>query len=309
MPLNKGEWSELYIGLLCLEVGEIPLFNSKQNINVKKIGFEADHLITKNQIEDLKNSIQKIQKDITAGRGSFLLDSKLINDTRFKKSVSSKKADIVLHYELNNKNFTDNFSIKSRSGASPSIVNASQATNFVFTVHTSDLHIFTKFKKPKELVSQIKSEKIKMTFDKCLSQKFTSNLKTIDSNMDILLAEILLLYFAGDENCLAEIVTSNYTGPVKKKIEQRLKQFLYCALTGMSPTKVWDKKSEIAGCIVLEKTGLLTALHTSDLDNFKDYIYQNVRLDTASTTRHKFGKLYSDGGICKLNLNLLIRLT
>lgn len=47
--------------------------------------------------------------------------------------------------------------------------------------------------------------------------------------------------------------------------------------------------------------------HIVELENLKDYLFENIKLDTPSTTRHRYGKLYKekDGKLFfKLNLQL-----
>jgi len=95
----------------------------------------------------------------------------------------------------------------------------------------------------------------------------------------------------------------------KKQVKQRIKDFLYYTCFGMFPTKPWDGKEEIVGKLVYTQTEDLFCLHRIDINNFKDYIYENSILDTASTTRHQFGYLFNDNNQTLLDLNLLIRMS
>jgi type II restriction enzyme len=43
------------------------------------------------------------------------------------------------------------------------------------------------------------------------------------------------------------------------------------------------------------------------LNQFEDYLFQNTKLETASSSRHEFGKVYSENGESYFKLNLQIR--
>jgi DNA (cytosine-5)-methyltransferase 1 len=57
----------------------------------------------------------------------------------------------------------------------------------------------------------------------------------------------------------------------------------------------------------MKKTGDLVAFHLIDLESLKSYLYNHIKLDTPSTTRHRFGKLILEKDnklYFKLNLQL-----
>ncbi|MEM6611520.1 MAG: HpaII family restriction endonuclease, partial [Cyanobacteria bacterium P01_C01_bin.72] len=45
------------------------------------------------------------------------------------------------------------------------------------------------------------------------------------------------------------------------------------------------------GAIIVKQTGAQVAFHIIDLESLKSYLFNNIRLDTPSTTRHRYGKL------------------
>ena len=64
---------------------------------------------------------------------------------------------------------------------------------------------------------------------------------------------------------------------------------------------------EASGSIVIKQTGDYVGFHLCDLKNLREYLYKNIKMDTPSTTRHRYGKLFieSDGQLYfKLNLQL-----
>jgi DNA (cytosine-5)-methyltransferase 1 len=57
----------------------------------------------------------------------------------------------------------------------------------------------------------------------------------------------------------------------------------------------------------MKPLGDLVAFHIIELESLKTYLYQKIKLDTPSSTRHKFGKLILEKDnklYFKLNLQL-----
>ena len=61
------------------------------------------------------------------------------------------------------------------------------------------------------------------------------------------------------------------------------------------------------GYIIVKENGEVLAYHLYNRDTFERYLLDNTKLDTASTSRHKFGKIYVEGDKKFINLNLQIR--
>ena len=76
----------------------------------------------------------------------------------------------------------------------------------------------------------------------------------------------------------------------------------------MVPSRPWDTYlNTYGGYLVVKENGDLVCYHLYNDDQFKDYLYNNTRFETPSTSRHGFGKIYEEDGELKLKLNLQIR--
>lgn len=76
----------------------------------------------------------------------------------------------------------------------------------------------------------------------------------------------------------------------------------------MVPQSEWnDRLSSYGGYIVVREDGVLVCYHLYNEDAFKDYLFENTKLDTPSTARHKFGSIYEKNGELFIDLNLQIR--
>ncbi len=131
----------------------------------------------------------------------------------------------------------------------------------------------------------------------------------IDSSLDVIISKILITNYKRMGNKIPDLVEKTFEDfNEKQQIKQRIKDFLYYICVGMFPTKLWNGKEEIIGKLVYTHEEYLFCLHRIDINNFKDYIYNNSILDTASTSRHQFGSLFKENHQTFLDLNLLIRM-
>lgn len=310
MKLNKGEWSELYVGLLSLKKKIIPLYKSNKKIKVQKIGYHLEKLKTEKDIPDLDQALEKISKLLfeSQERTFDIKNEELIQKIIFGKGTSYTKADIYLNYIIDTIEDTHGFSIKSEVAGSPTLLNASGATNFIFEIDKGDAEKLKGLKKPKEILREARAQNLAINYFGCESDTFKRNLQKVDSSMDNVLALITLNYYSSKYSKLSDLVEKSFSLEDHDRIKIRVKDFLYYVTTGMFPNKEWDGNEQVAGCLILDKDNDLFALHRIDINNFKDYLYQNVKLETASTSRHGFGKLYMLGTKTFINLNLQIRM-
>jgi hypothetical protein len=57
----------------------------------------------------------------------------------------------------------------------------------------------------------------------------------------------------------------------------------------------------------VKEDGDVIVYYLYNLIEFQDFLYSGVKFETASTSRHKFGSVFMDGGELCLKLNLQIR--
>jgi DNA (cytosine-5)-methyltransferase 1 len=117
--------------------------------------------------------------------------------------------------------------------------------------------------------------------------------------MPELLAKVLLKYYQGEGCALTALVTT-------EQEQCRFKDYCRAVLLGMFPAKAWDGNISANGALVIDKQGDSVLYHVIKESYLKQYLFTHVKLDTPSTTRHRFGTLYAeeDGYYFKLNLQL-----
>jgi len=77
---------------------------------------------------------------------------------------------------------------------------------------------------------------------------------------------------------------------------------------GMTPSKVWSGIYDATGgYLIVKENGDVLCYHIYNRNHFEDYLFNNTKLETASSTRHEFGNLYEKNGQFYFKLNLQIR--
>ncbi len=259
----------------------------------------------------------------SADTSSFELPeaTSLMKDYRLErvKAKSTSKSDIEATIEdrvlLRSKPV--GFSIKSQVGGAPTLLNASKRTNFIYKIKDlrcsiDDINKIEGSRKIRERLQAVIDSGGVLEFSHAESTVFTRNMRVIDSMMPNILANALLDYYSGQGTSMARLCELSGAkrlynlGP--SEISYKVKNFLRAAALGMVPSREWDTRlSTYGGYIIVRDDGMLLCYHLYNDDDFKDYLFNNTKLDTPSTSRHDFGHLYEENGEIFLKLNLQIR--
>lgn len=87
----------------------------------------------------------------------------------------------------------------------------------------------------------------------------------------------------------------------------KIKQFLLAFALGMTVSSPWDGSFNAnGGYIVVKEDGDVICYHFFDRNDLEEYLFNNTKFDTPSTTRHEFGEVYKvmDSYFIKLNLQI-----
>lgn len=278
------------------------------------------------EIENIKKGVKNIFDEM---KGSSTTTFEILTAEEAMKNLhcsqikasSGRKADlvIVLH-DKKSPTFPElGFSIKSMLGSPSTLLNASGATNFIFNiVENAD----NKMKSSEESATvRDKTKYIYETggnieFAGMDSEVFRKNLRKIDSNFPDIIAEIIKHYYNGKGTKISDLV--NCLAEDKEFCEKldftsndfvfKVKRFLSDVALGMTPQKEWDGHTKAhGGYIIVKENGEIICYHLYNRDEFEEYLFNNTKLDTPSTTRHKFGFYYNEDGKKKIKYNLQIR--
>lgn len=294
-------------------------------IEAKKMqGFPDDFEFPVSKTQAIKQLGNSVAVDAVEAVAKNLLQHLEIleNCKKLKGGNSNQKADILLDIEneiIQKEN--EGFGIKSYLGSKPTLLNASGNTNFIFKIKGIE-----KVKNSKTIIDEVnqintktklkdrinKIEELGGTFEYVGAERETMefNLKMIDSQMPQLIGQILLCFYKERVSSL-EKITKKITGKNEDDellLENKIKNLLVSILLGFFAGTKWNGSYESNGTIVVKNNGDCVGFHIVEMENLKNYLFENIKLDTPSTTRHRFGQLYSEkNGDLFFKLNLQLR--
>ena len=347
MGFNKGEWSELYTFLYLLEnpdliivdenlqvidntlfkILEIIFANKKYKIKDENILKLFNSGQTKNyRISDLSEQNRILLAKILAhksAKGSFEISEiqPLIDDFfdgQKPKGASNVKADLIANVLDTRRiqNFNISYNIKSSIGSPATLLNASRHTNFIYEIIGIDDTIMnqsnniTTSKKLLDRCNFLKSKGATFSFIQTESCIFERNLKLIDSKLDEILAQMLLLSYENNQKDIKELISLISKSEDENIFyKKKLGDFANAVTFGMSASKQWNGINQVnGGIIIVTKAG---AVYLLDLIYFKTivdkYLIDNIKLDSPDSKRYFMFDIYKENGRYFFKLNLQIR--
>lgn len=347
MPVtrNKGELSEIYalLKVIYQEIiayGDLSASATDDTIKVMKIHldnsdielkgvhcyvydnadsptlYNKSQIISEFELNDILSLIKKEKGTFSSG----IIDDKVAFLGMDKsKGTSLEKSDMVLSFlEKGIENLNQGTSIKSFLGGSPTLLNASQATNFIYEIEGLDSQNIDEINnietrsKVKDRISKIESLGGVLKFHKCENSTYESTLRKVDSKMPEILASALKSFFLKEtSNRLSEYVSQHIADSTRQQeVDCRLKDFVKSTMLGIFPTRDWDGNLKATAVLLVNKDGDLVFYHTNKEATLKDFFYQQTFFDTPSTSRHRFGNVYRENdGKTYFKLNLQLRLS
>ena len=329
---NKWEWAEVYVLLRLLaeetkcevkeytagEMISIYINGAKvKELPVTEFELECGNLLKEINSEDSKCafSVESTQNCVDK-----ILCYKIFTPATDKSDIMVKIIDADTVYSP-----TIGSSMKSKLGSYPALLNAGKTTNFIYKMvhnHPDLIREANGIYKDlddenhtdvRERINKIIKENGTLEYRKMNNQIFEDNLVLIDSNMDKIIAETLLYFYKdGISNCNEMVEKLEQENPMNygnvNAYRYKFKKFLTAVALGMKPATVWDGLDEATGgYIVVTKEGNVLAYHIYNRNYFEEYLLSNTKYETASTSRHDFGEVYSENGEDFIKLNLQVR--
>lgn len=334
---NKGEWSELYafmklihdrvvsFGNDATEPTEefVTILDIKHNdadttyallnstISIRDVGGNEVRSINTADVID-EEGLNKIREEIIKGSKTFTVESlmgvmeALGVDINFQGN-SNAKPDLIASLDHNGVKYSnDPLGVKSFLGSPPTLLNAGSATNFIYKVDGLQtdyrkINAIDTRSKIRDRINSIIKNNGSLTFVQLEKPLHEANLRKVDSLMPEILSEILVNYYSSKASKLPDLIKDD------QKVA-RVKDHLKAVMLGMFSLTEWDGNLTSNGSIVVKRDGSLLLYHVVKEAILKEYLFQNTKLDTPSTTRHRFGSIYEDNGSFYIKLNLQIRM-
>ncbi len=353
MPLtgNKGEWAEIYTFFKLLAEGKI--YAADENmIKLEDIYFPILKIIREEvigQVYDYKtgdkiriylNNEYMSEVDIIdfVRQSDYLfkqihnsnVSSFQIEETeafmhtiyvRRIKEPGTHKADILMQIQeiYTGMVLKSGFSIKSDFKSKAHLINASEATNFIYEIVGFDdkkmntVNLIDSDDKIIKKMNYIKYNSNQIKFVSPFRITTKKNLTMVDSLLAPLIANALLYHYFEGVNLCSEIVNLleerdplNYDnhGVYTYKIK---KLFSACAL-GLKIGQEWDGIEEAnGGYIVVKNNGEILAYHIYNRNVFENFIFCNTKFERGSTSKHKYCIVYKENEKYYIKLNWAVR--
>lgn len=242
------------------------------------------------------------------------------------KANANTKTDItiVVHDQRTNQQPVLGFSIKSQLGNPSTLLNAGKTTNFIYKINNlnvdqggiEEINLINTKSKIKDRIESIIKKGGSFQFIETEQKIFANNLVLIDSLLPEILAEIVFNFYTSNSSRVVDLVCNIEKGnPLKFDVSNKHKFYTYKTkrlLTdialGMMPSKVWAGEYDATGgFLIVKEDGEVLCYHIYNRNEFENYLINNTKLETASSTRHDFGYVYEESGNFYFKLNLQIR--
>lgn len=266
------------------------------------------------------NLLESIKK-IEGGEYEDTLNFMREIDCGSVKAKSTDKADIriVIHNLATGSKPELGYSIKSKLGGDSTLINSNKdSSNFVFEIQgindaqMSHINSLDKFKQKFEYIRKVGGT---WSFSNVSGEILKNNLTMLDLGMAHIIAACMEKYYTGQGSEVAVVcqkvaeddplhINCSKNQPM---YAYKIKQFLLAFALGMTVSSPWDGTFNAnGGYIVVKEDGDVICYHFFDRNDLEDYLFNNTKFDTPSTTRHEFGEVYKvkDSYFIKLNLQI-----
>lgn len=306
--------------------GETVYEIDKSTGNILFEGPDKKHIIEQSKISSKTATIFKKIKE--ANQSSFGIEEaeQLVEVLRLAGLSASSvyKSDIyvVVHDHITGINSEVGFSIKSRVGAASTLLNASSHTNFIYRIKgyrgdPLEVNEITGRNSVRQRIAALKAGGASLEFGGLDSRTFNNNLRMIDTMLPEMIAGYLLAYYSDEGAVLTELSLATehvpLLHPALEKINPnfliyKIKNLLQAVALGMMPGSTWSGELEVSGgYIIVKEDGDVVCYHIYNLDQFREYLFENIKFDTPSTSRHGFGEVYTIEGQAYIKLNMQLR--
>lgn len=280
---------------------------------------ETKSFLNNEILDDLSQLIKN-----SSGSSFEIAEFNLISDKLgihlVKGGNSNQKSDIVLDITNQSEQYLNQgFGIKSYLGNKPTLLNASGNTNFIYKVVGLPLNVLDEINaidtktKLKDCIAAIYEKGGKLIFEKVEQTTMGYNLDLVDSIMPNLIALMLIEFHKNRINTINENLTNIYIQNQNlfstnlDGLKIKVKKLLVSILLGFFAGSKWNGQYLAKGTIVVKSDGSQVGYHITDLDSLENYLYDHIRFDTPSTTRHRYGSLIAENGELFFKLNLQLR--
>ena len=332
---NLGKIENIFYPILSIRrndsSGEMHFARDAENSIIKITDSLTDQILSQVPTTDFSNASQKLLSAIQSSKGSAFSVPEIEEFLRSInvhsiKARSQDKRDITLAVHDSKTGMTQElgFSIKSNLGNPSTLLNPGTTTNFIYEIHggafseteINSVNSITTKSKVRDRLNAIFNSGRTVQYKETESRNFKLNLQMIDTFMPEVVAKLLVYFYEGRANRtkdLIELLESD--NPLGFDVllshplyEYKVKTLLTDIALGMTPASAWQGVYDATGgYIIVREDGEILCYHIYNRNEFQNYLVNNTRLDTPSTTRYNFASIFTDASskqFFKLNLQI-----
>lgn len=167
--------------------------------------------------------------------------------------------------------------------------------------------------KLKDRIEKIHTLGGEFRFSKIETESMEYNLSMVDSSIPEIVSTMLLEFYLNRTNGISSNLENvfnkvNTFGSDLTSLQVKVKRLLVAILLGFFAGKKWDGNYVSNGTIVVKETGEQVGFHIIDKASLENYLFENIKFDTPSTRRHRFGSLIlENNGKVYFKLNMQLR--
>ena len=275
--------------------------------------------------DDIRSTLERMLHELLDGtrKGTFSLPAgnkmlDLLGRERISASSRQRESDLEIVLEDPATHVPTprvGFSIKSQLGGRSTLLNASPATNFIYRVVPnvpSRKVSYPDFEhgKHRQNLRRLYEAGYHLEFKSLANETFYNSLTLLDMQFPNHLAKVLLNSYLNNEDSF-ELNTFQVFPSHDASSRQpifKLKEFLGAVAMGLRPNSSWDgDTTKFRGILVVKIDGEVLFYYLYNRKNFEEHLFSNLAFERPSTSRHKYGCIYSQDGEDLIKLNLQIR--
>lgn len=247
------------------------------------------------QIKSINSGDRKIKiPDIQSYLEELCFDSPKANLSESAKEKFGAKTDIIVTTEdsFDHVRTIGGFSIKSHIGSPPTLFNCSQTSGFIYQVvgcNIQEMHRLNCNEDFLSIISAIK-QRYSLEYVGCRNEVFEQNIRIVDSRMDEILQEALLMnvgyYESPNSTNISDLCASlSKRNPINVRnpqvfYEAKLKAFLFASFAGMTASTEWNGHKKLTGGYIdVDREGELLYYRAISDDIFENYLFKHTYID------------------------------
>jgi len=243
---------------------------------------------------------------------SALIDCKKVIDTMPINEMIVELSAIMKKHSF------EDFRISDERLTSKTLLNAGRMTNFIYKVTGLNPNLLPKINtietdhKVKDRMKAITDNGGELVFESMENSIFADNLTMIDSQMPVVIAQMLIGFYSEiANNCAALTKYVNRINPLscnENFYRHKVKELLFAIALCMTSANPWNGIYDaFSGYIIVKTNGDILAYHLYNRNDFKNYLLNNTKLERGSTNMNDYGIMYEADNKIKIKLNLQIK--